>query len=90
MELKVANREKNYLELEILGEEHSFPNALVEILLKEKDVEFAAVEVDHPQLLVPRLIVRTKGKDPFELLKKAAQELAKEAKAFTKEIEEKM
>ena len=90
MELTIIAKEKEYLEIELKGEDYTFPFALCEILLKDKEVEFASVKTDHPELLLPHIIVRTKGKDPVSVLKKAAQQLAKEAKEFSGEIQEKM
>lgn len=84
LKVKVLKKEKNFLELMLEGEEHSFPNLLRETLLEDEDVEFASYVIDHPQLGNPRLIVRTKKKTPEEAIKNAVKKIEKKVAEFEK------
>ncbi|MFH1094957.1 MAG: DNA-directed RNA polymerase subunit L [Candidatus Micrarchaeota archaeon] len=79
MKLNVKTIEANYLEIEFEGEDYAIPNALREILISNKDVEFVACKVDHPQVGQPILILRTKSKNPLDLLSAAVDELKEQA-----------
>lgn len=87
MKINFLAKEAHYVEIEIVGEEHSLPNALRELILQEDDVEFAAYKMPHPQIANPILIVRTKSKNALAVVKAAAKELAKEAKELREEFE---
>ena len=86
MKLNVRTMEPNYLELEIEGEDIGLPNALREILIEDKDVEFAACKNEHPQVGAPLLMLRTKTKKAIDVLEGAVDKLKKEAKAFNAEL----
>ena len=86
MKLNVRTSEPNYLELEIEGEDIGLPNALREILIEDKDVEFAACKNEHPQVGFPLLMLRTKSKKPLDVLESAVDKLKKEAKEFNSEL----
>lgn len=60
MELKVINESRNELEFELIGEDHTFSNALREVLNKNKSVLSAAYRVEHLLLTPPRMMIRTK------------------------------
>ncbi len=87
MKLNFLAKETHYVEIEIVGEDHSLPNALREIILQDDDVEFAAYKMPHPQIANPILIVRTKSKNALAVVKSAAKELAKRAKELKEEFE---
>ncbi|MDE1797985.1 MAG: DNA-directed RNA polymerase subunit L [Candidatus Micrarchaeota archaeon] len=86
MKLNVRTQEANYIELEIQGEDIGLPNALREILIEDKDVEFAACKNEHPQVGSPLLMLRTKTKKPLDVLESAVDKLRKEAKSFESEL----
>ncbi len=87
MKINFLAKEAHYLEIEIVGEDHSLPNALREIILQDDDVEFAAYKMPHPQIANPILIVRTKSKNALTIVKSAAKELAKQIKELRDEFE---
>lgn len=62
MELKVIREEKGELEIEVVGESHTFMNALRDVLSAHKDVLQASYRVEHPVLSNPVLYVKTKAK----------------------------
>jgi DNA-directed RNA polymerase subunit L len=71
MELEIIKNEKDYLEVVLKGEDAGFANSLKELLLEDKDVEFAAYRMDHPMIASPVLIVRTKKSGPLFALRSA-------------------
>jgi|Deesub1362A_J573_1020465.scaffolds.fasta_scaffold00350_14 DNA-directed RNA polymerase subunit L len=62
MEIKIIKESKNELEFELIGEDHTFCNALRHILNKHKDVIFASYKVEHPLLSNPKIYIKTKDK----------------------------
>ncbi|MFA5106526.1 MAG: DNA-directed RNA polymerase subunit L [Candidatus Micrarchaeia archaeon] len=87
MKINFLAKEAHYVEIEIVGEDHSLPNALRELILQDDDVEFAAYKMPHPQIANPVLIVRTKSKNALAIVKSAAKELSKQAKEMREEFE---
>ncbi len=89
MKLKVLRKDKNKVELEVEGEDHSFLNILVKTLLKDSSVRFASYRIDHPLTGKPVIIVETDGsKTPFEALKDAAHKVRELAREFREKFEE--
>lgn len=82
MELKVRTSQENYIELELVGEDIAFADAIREILIQNKDVEFAASKKEHPQVSSPVIYLRTKSKNPLDLLLKAVSELKEKTDEF--------
>jgi len=82
LKLHVIKKDKNFLEVILEGEEHSFPNLLRETLLEDDDVEFASYVMAHPQLGNPKFIVRTKSKTPEAAIKSALKKIEKKASDF--------
>jgi DNA-directed RNA polymerase subunit L len=83
MELKVTERGKGVLKVEVAGESHTLLN-----LLREKSWEAGAQQasyiIDHPYLSNPRIIVRSA--DPKKTLSSAAQLVLNDAREFGKEF----
>lgn len=76
MKLKVINETDNEIRVEVQGEGHTFCNALQDVLLSDKDVEFAGYSIDHPLISEPVIFVRTrKSSNPRAVLIKAAEKL---------------
>lgn len=60
MEVKILKETKNELEFEIVGEDHTFPNALQNFLNNRKEVVLASYKIKHPLLSNPQIYVKTK------------------------------
>jgi len=83
--VKILNRGKNSIELEIVNEDHSLCNLLKDILLKKEDkVVMASYCIEHPVLdpetgryiSNPKITLITReGVDPLEVLKEALREI---------------
>ena len=59
-QVKVLQRTKNELKIEIIGEDHTFCNLLQNVLLQDKNVEIAGYDQPHP--LIRSSIVHLKTK----------------------------
>ena len=82
MELKFLKEEKNKIEFEIIGEDHTLCNAIRDELWNEQDVEISAYNIKHPLISNPVMLVETSKKDP----KKALQNSILSLKEKIKEI----
>ena len=60
MEVKVLQKNKNELKIEIVGEDHTFCNLLQSVLLQDKNVEIAGYDQPHPLIRSSIVYVRTK------------------------------
>jgi len=88
MKVNVLKQSKNVLKFEVIGEDHSFCNALQDMLLKEKDIDFAGYSIDHPLISEPVFYIRAKkGVDVRSKLLKAAKKLEKRSDTFLKTFE---
>jgi DNA-directed RNA polymerase subunit L len=88
MKLNIKTKEPHYVEIEITGVDRAFPEALRELVLEDDDVEFASYTIDHPQVGIPLLIVRTKKKSPIFVINHALKTLRKQAAALKAEVKE--
>jgi len=60
MEVKILNKTKNELKLEIIGEDHTFCNLLQNALLEDKNIEIAGYDQPHPLIRSSIVYLRTK------------------------------
>lgn len=90
MESNVITNTSKQLELEVIDEDETLLNPLVQVLLTYDDVDYASVITKHPsapsRILYLRLISGAKAK-PTDLLKKAVKQVKKETETFKKELE---
>jgi len=83
MKVKILEKDKNFLRLEIEGEGHTLSNFLQTLLLEETEVEIAGYNKPHPLTESAILYLRTKGEaSPEEVLRRAAEKGRKEAEEF--------
>ncbi len=76
MEVSLLNRSKNELKIKIVGEGHTFCNALYAMLLKDKTIDFPGYNISHPLIAQPTVYIRMKGrKRPEKALVEAAESL---------------
>ncbi len=78
LQVSVLKYEKNYLELAVKGETHTLFAPLVEYLLKHPDVEYAMYDVDHPLLQNVKFRLKTRSRDPVEVLKEVVSIIVKD------------
>ena len=78
MELTFLKKEKQYIEIKFNEMDIGLLNALKEIILKDADIEFAAVKKGHFLDDKHILSIRTKKKDAISVIKKAIDEFQKD------------
>ena len=75
MEIKVIEKKKNKLKLEIIGEDHTFCNSIRKELWNDKDVKVAGYNIEHPLVSNPVLTLETDKKDPRKVLEATIKRL---------------
>jgi len=71
--------------MEIVGEGHSFCNALQSTLLEDDSIEFVGYNISHPLIAQPIIYIRTKkSRRPENALIDAAKTLGKELNTMEK------
>lgn len=91
MEIKTLVKTSKQLEIEIIGENETLLNPLVQVLLKNDEVDFASIIAEHPLAPSRKLYIRLKTgakKEPLDLLKKAVTQVSGEVADFRKEFED--
>jgi len=86
MEFNVIEESKTKLVFKLMGETHTFCNALKQELQGVKGVSVATYRIDHPLAGIPKFQIETKGIEPRKALKTALSALKKKAKNFQKEV----
>lgn len=89
MELEVINSAARQIEIKVKGETETLLNPIVQELLRNKDVEYATIETDHPNDNYRRLFVKLiKGskKDPVKLIKESLKQVKKVTAEFKSEL----
>jgi len=76
MELKLVEKEKASIKVEIVHPDDTLIYPLLSELLKDEDVSDAQYVTGHPQLDKPVLFVKTKKGEAQAALKRAAEALA--------------
>jgi DNA-directed RNA polymerase subunit L len=75
MELRVVEKEHDFLRVEFPKGEETLLIPLVEALQKEEKVVEARYYLGHPYLDRPTLMLRTKGEKPQQVLKRVIKDL---------------
>ncbi|MCD4759422.1 DNA-directed RNA polymerase subunit L [archaeon] len=76
MEINILHSEKGSLRVELVGEDHTFANALRKQLWNQQGVKLAGYNIEHPLISHPVLVLDVdEKKDPKKVLLKAAEEL---------------
>ena len=75
MELNLISKDKKSVVIEFTDVKETLVHPLVDRLLSDKDVLFAAYKTGHPQLDRPKLTVKTQRVNPETAVKKAADSL---------------
>jgi len=76
MELKLIEKEKSSIRVEIVHPDDTLIYPLVSALLKDEDVADAQYITGHPQLDKPVLFVKTKKGEAQAALRRAAERLS--------------
>ena len=86
LQVSIVKYDKNYIELLVKGETHTLFAPLIDYLLKHPDVEYAMYDVDHPLLQNVKFRLKTKTRDPIEVLKEAISAIVKDIDEFREKL----
>ena len=84
MQLKIIEDEPKSMILEFVDADRGIAELIKDKLIKNKNVEFAGVTKEHPEVGQPRLIV--KANKPKALILEAVEEVQKEIKEMASQI----
>ncbi|HKZ98415.1 MAG TPA: DNA-directed RNA polymerase subunit L [Thermoplasmata archaeon] len=90
MQLRLLEKDKNALRIEISNPDDTVLYPLITALLKHEDVTDARYFTGHPQLDKPVLTIVTKKGNPQAVLKKVAESLADEYGAAKQLVEKEL
>ena len=80
MELKLLNKTKDMIEVEVKGEDETLLYPLQQTLVEDESVEYATYIMGHPLLENPKLVVKVSDGKPQNALKRASKALANKYK----------
>lgn len=86
LKINIVKYDRNYLEAIIQGETHTLFAPLIEYLLNNPDVEYAMYDVDHPLLQNVRFRIKTKNKEPIEVIKETIQLILRDIQEFEEKL----
>jgi len=88
--IEIKKLSSNEIEIEFLGEGHTFYNLIKEYVLADERTEFAAYKIEHPLTKKGRLYIRAR-RQPELILSDAATRLAhdmEQIEEFLKKLQE--
>ncbi len=83
MKYTKIRKKDNVLEFKIKGSDHGLNSVIVEELLNDKQVETAFYNKSHPLVGEPQFYLKTKSKDPEEVLSLALSRIEKNLKSLS-------
>lgn len=86
MEITVLDKDKKFLKIEVIGEDHTLANALRKELWQDKDVKVAGYNIEHPLVSSPVIVVETEKQDPEKALFNAVDRLKKKNSEILKAV----
>lgn len=90
MDLKLLQKEKNEIKLQIEDPDDTLIYPLLTQLLKDEDVAEASYAVGHPMLDKPVLYIKTRKAQPKSALQRAAESLASQYSDAKKLLEKEL
>ncbi|EET90201.1 MAG: hypothetical protein UNLARM2_0640 [Candidatus Micrarchaeum acidiphilum ARMAN-2] len=89
MEAKIIKNDSKELQIEFEDGDITIPDLIVNAVINDKDVEFAGVEKDHPEVGKPRLVIKTLKKHPAKIVEEAIESIEKDTETIKKMISKK-
>lgn len=80
MEIKILNEDKNKIEFEVIGEDHTLCNVIRNELWDQDNVNVSAYNIKHPLISNPIMLVEVNKGDPKTALNSAVSSLKKQIK----------
>lgn len=87
MELKISSGDKNSITIEVIGENETVLNPILQKLLADKTVDYAEVIREHPLLSNPKIYIKMKNGNPKDALRGALKSLLTELEDFENAVE---
>ncbi len=84
MNVKIVEKTKDMVKLDISGEVHILGNLLREELFNDKNVTFAGYSKEHPELDNALFVVKVKSGDPLTAVKDAVKRINSNFKELRK------
>jgi len=86
IKVEIGDKDKHEAKITFIDEDISMAHGLRELIIDDENVEFAAVQKEHPEITSLILIIRVKRGNPISVIEKAAAKLAKMAKDLRKTV----
>ncbi|NPA23283.1 MAG: DNA-directed RNA polymerase subunit L [Crenarchaeota archaeon] len=86
LNIEIVRYDQNYLEIIVKGDTHTLFAPLLEYLLNHPDVEVAMYDVDHPLLQNVKFKLKTRTRDPVEVLKEVVQHILKDVDSIREQL----
>ena len=80
MEIKVLKEEKNKIEFEVIGENHTLCNPVRNELWNQDNVNISAYNIHHPLISNPIMLVEVSKGDPKIAITNSVNSLKKQTK----------
>ncbi len=80
MEIKILKEDKNRIEFEVIGEDHTLCNSIRNELWNNENIEISAYNIKHPLISNPVMLVETSKGDPRKALQESVERLKKQVK----------
>ena len=87
MEVRVIEKTKNSIKLEIKGERHTYFNLFIDKALKNENVKLASYVLKHPLEDIVELYIVTKKKTPKTVIKEIIDEIDRDLTTLEKKVE---
>lgn len=87
--LKLLKREKDSIEIELEGEDHTIANLIAKYAIHKKGVVYSSYIVSHPLIGNPVVVLSTDGsRDPLEVLEEVLNDIINDAREFREKLQE--
>ena len=86
MQLTILQEEKNQIQIQLDGADHTICNLLVKALQSNDDVVAAAYNVSHPLTGIPKLLIQTKKGNPKDIFAQTCKDLLKTNADLIKQV----
>ena len=87
MELRIIGEGKDFIKIELVGEDHTLANALKNELENDSHVKVAGYTKEHPLVSNPILMVKTDGKEaPKKAIESCVDRLKKKNSEYLVQI----
>lgn len=87
--LKLLKREKDSIEVELEGEDHTIANLIAKYAIRKKGVVYSSYIISHPLVGKPVVVLSTDGsRDPLEVLEEVLNDIIRDAKEFRNKLQE--